>query len=34
MVMSQNVMLYLGEEDFIMFDEILISTIKIPEGRC
>ena len=33
MVMSQNVMLHLGEGDFIMFDEIPISTIKLPEGR-
>ena len=33
MVMSQNVMLYLGEGDFIMFDEIPISSIQLPEGR-
>ena len=33
MVMSQNVVLHLGEGDFIMFDEIPISTIKLPEGR-
>ena len=33
MVMTQNVMLHLGERDFIMFDEITISTIKLPEGR-
>ena len=33
MVMPQNVMLHLGEGDFIMFDEIPISTIKLPEGR-
>ena len=33
MVMSQNVMLHLGESDFIMFVEIPISTIKLPEGR-
>ena len=33
MVMSQNVMLHLEEGDFIMFDEIPISTIKLPEGR-
>ena len=33
MVMSKNVMYYLGEGDFIMFDEIPISTIKLPEGR-
>ena len=32
MVMSQNVMLHLGEGDF-MFDDIPISTIKLPEGR-
>ena len=24
---------HLGEGDFIMFDEIPISTIKLPEGR-
>ena len=28
-----RVMLHLGEGDFIMFDEIPISTIKLPEGR-
>ena len=33
MVMFQNVMEHLGEGDFIMFDEIPISTIKLPEGR-
>ena len=33
MVTSQNVMQHLGEGDFIMFDEIPISTIKLPEGR-
>ena len=33
MVMSQNVMYHLGEGDFIMFDEIPISTIKLSEGR-
>ena len=33
MVMSQNVMYHLVEGDFIMFDEILILTIKPPEGR-
>ena len=33
MVMSQNVMYHLGEGDFIMFDEIPISTLKLPEGR-
>ena len=33
MVMSQNVMSHLGEGDFLMFDEIPISTIKLPEGR-
>ena len=33
MVISQNVMYHLGEGDFIMFDEIPISTIKLPEGR-
>ena len=33
MVMFQNVMLHLGEGDFIMFDEIPTSTIKLPEGR-
>ena len=33
MVMSQNVMSHLGKGDFIMFDEIPISTIKLPEGR-
>ena len=32
MVMSQNVMLHLYEGDFIMFDEIPISTIEVPEG--
>ena len=30
MVISQNVMLHLGKGDFIMFDEIPISTIKLP----
>ena len=29
--MSQNVMQHLGEGDFIMFDEIPISTIKLPD---
>ena len=33
MVMSQNVMYHLGKGYFIMFDEIPISTIKLPEGR-
>ena len=33
MTMSQNVMLHLGEGDFIMFYEIPISTIKLPEER-
>ena len=33
MAMSQNVMLHLEEGDFIIFDEIPISTIKLPEGR-
>ena len=33
MDMSQNVMYHLGKADFIMFDEIPISTIKLPEGR-
>ena len=33
MVISQDVMKHLGEEDFIMFDEIPILTIKLPEGR-
>ena len=33
MVMSQNVMYHLEEGDFIMFDEISISTIQLPEGR-
>ena len=33
MVMSHNVMKHLGEGYFIMFDEIPISTIKLPEGR-
>ena len=33
MVMSQNVMRHLGEGDFIIIDEIPISTIKLPEGR-
>ena len=33
MIISQNVMLYLGEGDFIMFDEIPLSTIELPEGR-
>ena len=32
-VMSQNVMQHLGEGDFIMLDEIPITTIKLPEGR-
>ena len=32
-VMSQNVMLHLGEGDFIMFDDIPISTIKLSKGR-
>ena len=31
MVMSQNVILYLGDGDFIMFDKIPISTIKLHE---
>ena len=30
MIMSQNVMLHLGELDFIMFYEIPISTIEHP----
>ena len=33
MVMSQNVMLHLGKTDYLMFDEIPISTMKLPEGR-
>ena len=33
MAMSQNVMKHLGEGDFIMFDEIPLSTIKLSEGR-
>ena len=33
MFMSQNVMYHLGEGDFIMFEEIPISTIKLPGGR-
>ena len=33
MVMSKNVMLHMGEGDFIMFDEIPISTIKLHVGR-
>ena len=33
MVMSQNVIEHLGEGDFKMFDEIPISTVKLPEGR-
>ena len=33
MVMSRNVMYHLGEGDFIMVDEIPISTIKRPERR-
>ena len=33
MVMSQNVMQHLAKGDFIMFDEIPISTIELPEGR-
>ena len=33
MIMCQNVMLHLGESDFIMFDEIPISTIELIEGR-
>ena len=33
MAMSQNVMFHLGEGDFILVDEIPISTIKLPEGR-
>ena len=33
MVMSQNVTSHLGEGDYIMFDEIPISTIKLSEGR-
>ena len=33
MVMCQNIIRHLGEGDFIMFDEIPISTIKLPEGR-
>ena len=33
MVMSQNVMKHLGEGDFIMFDEIPISTIKLPSNK-
>ena len=32
-VMSQNVLKHLGEGDFIIFAEIPISTIKLPEGR-
>ena len=32
MAMSQNVMLHLGEGDF-MFNDIPISTLKLPEGR-
>ena len=31
--LSQNGMLHLGEGDFIIFDEIPISTIKLHEGR-
>ena len=30
--LSQNVMHYLGEGDFIMFDETPISTIELPKG--
>ena len=33
MVMSQNVVKHLREGDFIIFDKIPISTIKLPEGR-
>ena len=33
MTMSQYVKLHLGEGDFILFDEIPISTTKLPEGR-
>ena len=33
MVMFQNVMYHMGEGDFIMFDEIPISTIILSEGR-
>ena len=33
MIMSQNVMQHLGEDDFIMFHEIPISTIELSEGR-
>ena len=33
MAMAQNVMYHLGEGDFRMFNEIPISTIKLPEGR-
>ena len=33
MVMSQNVIAHLGEGDFIMLNEIPISTIKLPEER-
>ena len=33
MAMSQYVMYHLGKGDFIMFDEIPISTIKLPGGR-
>ena len=32
MVMSQNAMYHLGEVDFIIIDDIPISTIKRPEG--
>ena len=32
-VMPQNVMYHLGEVDFIIFDEIPISTTQLPEGR-
>ena len=33
MVISQNIKYHLGEGDFKKFDEIPISTIKLPEGR-
>ena len=33
MAMYQNVMYYVGEGDFIMFDEIPILTIKLPERQ-
>ena len=31
--MSENGMYHLGERDFIMFDEIPVSTIELPNGR-